>query len=60
MKKRLELQLSLWGSCNLKNLSNIVCFSFLFWTLYKQRGVVIQFYSKKFVHVGWANQNVQP
>jgi len=35
-------------------------FSFLFWTLYKQGGVHIQFHIKKFVHMGWANQKVQP
>jgi dipeptide/tripeptide permease len=40
----------------LQNLSHIVCSSFLFWTLYKQGGVVIQFHIKKFVHIGWANQ----
>ncbi len=30
--------------------------SFLFWTLYKQAGVVIQFHIKKFVHMGWINK----
>jgi hypothetical protein len=40
----------------LQNLSHIICSSFLFWTLYKQRGVVIQFHIKKFVHMGWINQ----
>jgi len=60
MKKVLELQLNLWGgSCNLKNLSHIVCCSFLFWTLYKQGGVVIKFHIKKFTHVGWVNQKVE-
>ncbi len=48
--KKLELQ----------NLSHIVCSSFLFWTLYKQGGVVIQFYIKKFVHMGWTNKKGQP
>jgi hypothetical protein len=60
MKKVLKLQLSLWGSCNFKSLSHIVCSSFLVWTLYKQRGLVIQFHIKKFVHMGWANQKGQP
>jgi dipeptide/tripeptide permease len=45
MKKVLKLQL--------QNISHIVYFSFLFWTLYKQGGVVIQFHIKKFVHMGW-------
>jgi len=40
----------------LQNLSHIVCCSFLFWTLYKQGGVVIQFHIKKFVHMGWVDQ----
>jgi dipeptide/tripeptide permease len=44
----------------LQNLSHIVCFSFLFWTLYKQGGVVIQFHIKKFVHMGWTNKKGQP
>ncbi len=56
MKKALELQLSL----QLQNLSHIVCSPFLFWTLYKQRGVHMQFHIKKFVHMGWANQKAQP
>jgi hypothetical protein len=52
-----------WGkfwSCNLiceevatSNLSHIICFPFLVWTLYKQRGVVIQFQIKKCVHMEW-------
>ncbi len=42
------------------NLSHIVCSLFLFWTLYKQKGVPMQFHIKKFVHMGWANQKVQP
>jgi dipeptide/tripeptide permease len=42
------------------NLSHIVSFSFLFWTLYKQGGMVIPFHIKNFVHMGWANQKVQP
>jgi dipeptide/tripeptide permease len=44
----------------LQNLSHIVCSSFLFWTLYKQVGLVIQFHIKKFVHMGWTNQRGQP
>jgi hypothetical protein len=44
----------------LQNLSHIVCSSFLFWTLYKQGDVVIQFHIKKYVHIGWANKKVQP
>jgi len=52
MKKVLELQL--------QSLSHIICFSFLFWTLYKQGGIVIQFHTQKFMHMGWANQKVQP
>ncbi len=44
----------------LQNLSHIVYSSFLFWTLYKQGGLVIQFHIKKFVHMGWANQKGQP
>ncbi len=44
----------------LQNLSHIVCFSFPIWTLYKQKGVVIQFHIKKFVHMGWANQKARP
>jgi dipeptide/tripeptide permease len=59
MKKILELQLSLWRSCNFKTYPILFVFSFLFWTLYKQRGVVIQFHIKKFVHMGWTNQKVQ-
>jgi len=43
-----------------QNLSHIVCSPFLFWTLYKQGDVVIQFHIKKCVHMGWANQKVQP
>jgi hypothetical protein len=53
MEKVLKLQL--------QNLSHIVCSSFLFWTLYfEQGGMVIQFHIKKFVHMGWTNQKVQP
>jgi len=44
----------------LQNLSHIVCSSFLFWTLYKQGGVVIQFHIKKFVHMRWAKIKGQP
>jgi hypothetical protein len=44
----------------LQNLSHIVCLSFPIWTLYKQKGVVIQFHIKKFMHMGWANQKVWP
>ncbi len=44
----------------LQNLSHIVYSSFLFWTLYKQGGVVIQFHIKKFVHMGWTNKKGQP
>jgi hypothetical protein len=44
----------------LQNLSHIVYSSFLFLTLYKQRGVFIQFHIKKFVHMGQANEKVQP
>jgi hypothetical protein len=40
--------------------TSIVCFSFLFWTQYKQKGVVIQYDFKKFVHMGWAIQKGQP
>jgi len=40
----------------LQKLSHIVCSSFLFWTLYKQGGMVIRFHIKKFVHMGWPNQ----
>jgi hypothetical protein len=43
----------------LQNLSHIVYSSFLFWTPYKQRGVVIQFHIMKFVHMGWTNQKAQ-
>jgi dipeptide/tripeptide permease len=43
----------------LQNLSHIICFSFLFWTLYKQGGLVIEFHIKKFVHMGWANKKGQ-
>jgi hypothetical protein len=53
MKKKLELQLSLWGSCNFKIYPILFVFSFLFGTLYKQGGVVIQFHIKKIVHMGW-------
>jgi len=48
--KKLELQ----------NLSHIVCFSFPIWTLYKQKGVGMQFHIKKFVHMGWTNQKARP
>jgi hypothetical protein len=51
MKKVLELQLCL-RKLQLQNLSHIVYSSFLFWTLYKQGGVVMQFLIKKFVHMG--------
>ncbi len=44
----------------LQNLSHIVCSAFLFWTLYKQGGVVMQFHIKKIVHMGWAIQKRQP
>ncbi len=43
-----------------QNLSYIICFSFLFWELYKQGGVVIQFHTEKFMDMGWANQKAQP
>jgi hypothetical protein len=56
MKKILKLQFSLWEKLQLQNLSYIVCFSFLFWTPYKQGDNQI----KKFVHMGWTNQKVQP
>jgi dipeptide/tripeptide permease len=56
MKKVLKLVRKL----QFQNLSHIVCFSFLFWTIYKQGGVVIQFHTKKFVQIGWANQKAQP
>jgi dipeptide/tripeptide permease len=59
MKKLLELQFSLWQSYNFKTYP-ILFISFLFWTLYKQGGVVIQFHIKKFMHMGWANQKAQP
>ncbi len=44
----------------LQTLCYIACFSFLFWTLYKQGGIFIQFHIKKFVHLGWTNQKGQP
>jgi len=44
----------------LQNLFHIVYSSFLFWALYKQGGVVIQFHIKKLVHMGWANKKAQP
>ncbi len=44
----------------LQNLSHIVYSSFLFRTLYKQGGLVIEFHIKKFMHMGWANQKGQP
>jgi hypothetical protein len=44
----------------LQNLSHIVCSSLLFWTLYKQEGVIIQVHIKKFLHMEWANQKPQP
>jgi hypothetical protein len=40
-------------------LSHIVCFTFLFWTLYKEGGVIIQFHIKFFVHMGCDNQKAQ-
>jgi dipeptide/tripeptide permease len=59
MKELLELQLSLWRNSNFKTYT-IFIFSFFFWTLYKEGGVVIQFHIKKIVHMGWANEKVQP
>jgi dipeptide/tripeptide permease len=38
----------------------IVFFPFLFWTLYKQRSVFIQFHINKFVHMGRVNKKGQP
>jgi dipeptide/tripeptide permease len=60
MKKVLDLQLSLWGSCHFKTYPILFVSSFLFWTLFKQWGLVIQFQIKKFVHMGWANKKGQP
>jgi dipeptide/tripeptide permease len=59
MKKVLKLQL-VCEEFATSNLSRIICFSFIFWTLYKQGGVVIRFHIKKFVHMGWSNQKAQP
>jgi hypothetical protein len=43
----------------LQKLFHIVYSPFLFWTLYKQGGVVIQLHIKKIVHIGWANQKAR-
>jgi hypothetical protein len=59
MKKILELQLSLWGGCNFKTYPILFVLQSYF-EHYKQGGVVIQFHIKKIVHMGWANQKVQP
>ncbi len=55
-----EIRTAFMKKLQLQNLSHIVCSSILFWTLYKQWGVIIQFHIKKFVHMGWSNQKVQP
>jgi hypothetical protein len=54
-----ELELSLWGNYNFKTYSILFVFHSYFGH-YKNNGVVIQFHIKKFVHMGWANQKVQP
>ncbi len=60
MKKVLELQLSLWGSCNFKTYPILFVLHFYFEHYINKGGVRIQFHIKKFVHMGWANQKVQP
>jgi hypothetical protein len=59
MKKVLEWQLNLWKSCKFKTYLILFVFQSCF-EHYKQGGVVIQFHIKKFVHMWWANQKVQP
>jgi hypothetical protein len=48
MRKVLKLQL--------QNLSYIIYFPFLVWTLLQTKGVVIQFHIKECLHMGWAIQ----
>jgi hypothetical protein len=59
-EKNFEITTLFVRRLSFQNLSHILCSSFLFWTLYKQWGVVIQFHIKKFMHMGWANQTAQP
>jgi hypothetical protein len=59
MKKVLELQLSLWRSWNFKTYP-ILFVLHSYFEHYKQGGVVIQFHTKKFVHMGWTNKKCQP
>ncbi len=44
----------------LQNLSHIVYSPFLFWIIYKQGGVAIQFHIKIFVLMGWIDEKTQP
>jgi hypothetical protein len=61
MKKILELQLSLWRSWNFKTYPILfVLHSYFEHYINKGVYVVTQFHIKKFVHMGWANQKVQP
>jgi hypothetical protein len=57
MEKLLELQLSLWGSCNFKTYP-ILFVLHSYFEHYIKGGVDIQFHIKKFVHIGWVNEKV--
>jgi len=60
MKKVLELQFSLWRGCNFKIYPILFVLHSYFEYYINKGGVAIQFHIKKFVHMGWANQKVQP
>jgi hypothetical protein len=51
MKKVLELQLSLWGSCNFKAYTIYFVLHSYFEHYTNNGGMVIQFHIKKFVHM---------
>jgi hypothetical protein len=60
MKKVLELQFSLWGSWNFK-IYPILFVPQSYFEHYINNGVwSTNFTLRKFVHMGWANQKVQP
>jgi len=60
MKKVLELQLSLEGSCNFKIYPILFVLHSYLEHYINKGGVAIQFHIKKFVHIGWANQRFNP
>jgi hypothetical protein len=60
MKKNLKLQHSLWGSYNFKTYPILFVFHSYFERYINKGDMVIQFHIKKFVHMGWTNEKVQP